>query len=579
MYSSFPFYFCIGTPKLKTGLKDIRCLTFERFCVNALIMKKRFITLVIVAITISLVGLVGIQLYWISNAVAVKEANFEQGVSEAASRAIYKFNKQELARKVMRQRERSQNLHQLSHMLDSLNRAYYNRIISRESGENYRYGDRPESMQQELNVQLREEQMMGQMVKPIDTSMVLPDDEQPHIDGGYLPDNDPLQEQDPLHAFFDRSKIISDLLNDLFSGNYTFQHSDEESVANLDSLINQELQSQGIKTTYEFGVYNPARHTLIQEKTGTYTEDLLESRFAYHLFPNDIFVNPEYLLLHFPQQESYILAQMGFMLSTSIILILVIISSFAFTIFTIIRQKKLSVMKNDFINNMTHELKTPISTISLACQALSDQDVQKSENLYQSYINVINEENERLGLLTEKVLQTALIEKARIRLNKTTLDLHTLIENAIEKIGLAVKEKDGQIITRLNATQSSVKADKVHMTNVFSNLLDNANKYSPHSPHITVITENTSDGVLVHVKDKGIGISRVNQKKIFDNLYRISTGNIHDIKGFGLGLSYVKAIVEKHGGNVSLESEPNKGSRFTVYIPFGYNGESPPKQS
>ncbi len=536
-------------------------------------MKKRFIILVIVAISISLLGLLGIQLYWIRNAVAVKEVNFDRGVSEAASRAIYKFNKDELSRKIIREQDRSRHISQLSQMLDSLNRRYYDQFVARQSEQSPRVDAGGGILWQDINIQLREQFGTGAGVSSYDTTMVFGGYQQePGNNTGYLPESMQSPGQDPLNAFFERSRIIGDLFEDLFSSRYTFQVSDEESIANLDSLLAQELQSQGIKTPYEFGVYHPAKHTLVSEKTGQYSNDLLQSQYAYHLFPNDLFVNPEYLLLHFPQQEGYILSQMNAMLGASIVLLFILISSFAFTIFTIFRQKKLSVMKNDFINNMTHELKTPISTISLACQALSDQDVKKSEPLYQSYINVINEENERLGLLTERVLQTALIEKARIRLNITGLDMHELIESAIQKIILQVEAKHGTIQTKLNATSSYVRGDKVHLTNVISNLLDNANKYSPHTPKITITTENTGKGILIHVDDEGVGINRANQKKIFDNLYRVSTGNLHDVKGFGLGLSYVKAIVEKHGGSISLESEPMKGSRFTVFIPFGYDG-------
>ncbi len=538
-----------------------------------LFMKKRFIILVIVAISISLLGLLGIQLYWIRNAVAVKEVNFDRGVSEAASRAIYKFNKHELTRKIIREQDRSHHISQLSQMLDSLNRRYYDQFFARQSEQSPRVDAGGGILWQDINIQLREQFGPGAGVSSYDTTMVFDGHQhQPGHDTGYLPESMRVPGQDPLNAFFERSRIISDLFDDLFTSRYTFQVSDEESIANLDSLLAQELQSQGIATPYEFGVYNPAKHTLVREKTGEYSNDLLQSQYAYHLFPNDLFVNPEYLLLHFPQQDRYILSQMNAMLGASIVLLIILISSFAFTIFTIFRQKKLSLMKNDFINNMTHELKTPISTISLACQALSDQDVQKSEPLYQSYINVINEENERLGLLTERVLQTALIEKARIRLSITGQDMHELIQNAIQKIILQVEAKHGTIQTNLNATSSYIKGDKIHLTNVISNLLDNANKYSPHTPQITISTENNGKGILVHVDDQGVGINRINQKKIFDNLYRVSTGNVHDVKGFGLGLSYVKAIVEKHGGNISLESEPMKGSRFTVFIPFGYDG-------
>ncbi len=519
------------------------------------------------AISISLLGLLGIQLYWIRNAVAIKEVNFDRGVSEAASRAIYKFNKYELTRKIIRQQDRNQHLNQLSRILDSLNYVHYNQMFARQSEQMLSGEGGYPLFWQDFGFQFRDPQLAV-----TDTSSIMEGSGFRMPETGYLPDAGSAFAQDPLSAFFERSKIISELFDELFSSRYRFQLSDQESIHALDSLLTQELQSQGIKTPYEFGIYNPVQHTMLAERSRVHTQELMQSPYAYHLFPNDIFVNPEYLLLHFPQQERYILSQMNAMLGTSIVLLMIIISSFGFTIFTIIRQKKLSVIKTDFINNMTHELKTPISTISLACQALSDQDVQKSETLYQSYINVINEENERLGLLTEKVLQTALIEKARIRLNVTGTDIHELVRDAIRKVDLQVKAKHGTIETRLDAEYCYIRADKVHLTNVFSNLLDNANKYSPASPHITVSTENTSDGVLVHVQDRGVGISRQNQKKIFENLYRVSTGNIHDVKGFGLGLSYVKAIAEQHGGHVSLESEPNKGSRFSVFIPFGYDG-------
>ncbi len=537
-------------------------------------MKKRFIILVIIAITISLMGLVGIQLYWIHNAVAIKEINFDRGVSEAASRAIYKFNKYELTRKIIRQQDRGIHLNQLSSILDSLNRAYYNQIFSQQAEQNIHRDAGLGFLWQDFEFSYSEQFGSDHNITMYDTSYAWQAEGHQRPDRGYLPGAGRTVQEDPFSAFFERSRIINDLFDDLFSARYSFQVSDEQSIATLDSLLGYELQSQGLKTPYEFGVYNPVQHALVKEKTGAHTNELLKSHYAFHLFPNDIFVNPEYLLLHFPQQERYILSQMNAMLATSIVLILIIISSFAFTILTIFRQKKLSVMKNDFINNMTHELKTPISTISLACQALSDQDVKKSETLYQSYINVINEENERLGLLTEKVLQTALIEKARIRLNITGIDLHELINDAIEKIGLQVKKRHGTVHTCFNADYSYIQGDKIHLTNVLSNLLDNANKYSPHAPEITVTTENTSQGVLIHVDDNGVGISRANQKKIFENLYRVSTGNIHDVKGFGLGLSYVKAIAEKHGGTISLESEPMKGSRFSVFIPFGYDGRN-----
>ncbi len=535
-------------------------------------MKKRFIALVIITISLSLAGLLIIQLYWIRNAVAVKEVNFERGVSDAVSRAIYKFNKQELARKLTRQHERNQYIGQLTHLLDSLNRLHYELVFSSKSQHNNPIYDESDLFWLDSQFMQNPDFYDGWQAEALDTSFNMVNYEYYGTGPGYIPQFDPSAQNDPFAAFFERSRMINDLFDDLFSSRYSFQVTEKESLKALDSLLHYELQRQGVKTPFEYGIYHPHQHTLVSERTGKHSQELLKSPYAFHLFPNDLFVNPEYLLLHFPQQERYILSQMNTMMGASVVLLLILVSSFGFTILTIIRQKQLSAMKSDFINNMTHELKTPISIISLACQALNDQDVKKSEPLYHNYINVINEENERLGLLTERVLQTALIEKAKIRLNYTGFDLHQLIQDAAEKVGLHVEARHGTIITDFAAEYSYVKADKVHLANVFSNLIDNANKYSPNSPQIKIRTENNEKGVLVHVEDKGIGISRANQKKIFDNLYRVSTGNIHDVKGFGLGLSYVKAIVEKHGGSILLESEHNKGSRFTVFIPFGYDG-------
>ncbi len=199
---------------------------------------------------------------------------------------------------------------------------------------------------------------------------------------------------------------------------------------------------------------------------------------------------------------------------------------------------------------------------------LSDKDIQKSEVLYQNYINVINEENRRLGNLTERILQSATLEKGEILLKMEEVDIHELIGEAIKNIQLQVEKKGGRIIKKLNAEMHHINADKVHITNVIFNLLDNANKYTREVPEIEVTTENSYSGLLISVKDNGPGISKSNQKRIFEKLYRVPTGNIHNVKGFGLGLSYVKAIIEKHGGKITLESELNKGSKFILYLPI-----------
>ncbi len=340
----------------------------------------------------------------------------------------------------------------------------------------------------------------------------------------------------------------------------------------IDSLIETNLKAKGIKTDYEFGIYDPFTNQMLLQKTGKYPQELLTESFAYNLAvsPGTFYV-PEKLLIFFPDEQQFIIRQIWRLLSVSIVLFLIIIISFYMTIQTIFRQKKLSEMKNDLINNMTHEFKTPISTIALACEALRDRDIQKSEDMYNSYISVISEENKRLGGMAEQILQQAVFSQGKMKLKKELLDMHQIVEDAVNRKLLEVQSKEGTITVTENARKSMVTGDKIHLTNAVINLLDNAIKYTLDIPKIVVNTINKGDKILIRVSDNGIGISKSNQKKIFEKLYRVHTGNVHDFKGFGLGLNYVKVITELHGGTVTVDSEPGKGSTFTIGLPIEKN--------
>ena len=336
----------------------------------------------------------------------------------------------------------------------------------------------------------------------------------------------------------------------------------------IDSLITDELNKKSISANFEFGIFSTERERLVLGTEKVNPAIFLENAYAFQLFPDEYIKEPDYLMIYFPNERGFLIGQMAGLLVISIALILIIIFSFTYTIITIYRQKRISEMKNDFINNMTHEFKTPISTISLACQALKDKDVAKTNDLYESYIGVIGEENGRLGAMAEKILQSAVLEKKQIELKKEWFDIHEVITDVVNKIGIQVQIKDGRIETDFKAVPAEIHADKIHFTNLINNLLDNANKYSPHKPVIRVKTENVQTGVMISIEDNGIGISKKNQKKIFDKLYRVPMGNLHDFKGFGLGLSYVKVMLEYHKGSISLESELKKGTKFDVFLPY-----------
>jgi two-component system phosphate regulon sensor histidine kinase PhoR len=283
-------------------------------------------------------------------------------------------------------------------------------------------------------------------------------------------------------------------------------------------------------------------------------------------------------MVYFPYEQQFLITRLWLLLAISAFLISAIIFSFTYVVSTVFRQKKVSEIRNDFINNMTHEFKTPISTISLACEALSDKDIIKTPGVYDSYIRVISEENGRLAGMAEKILQSARLQKGEISLKIENVNIHEALTDAISKINLQIEKKGGVIFEELKAKQAVIQADRVHITNIIFNLLDNANKYTPWAPIIHISTKNIAQGILFSIQDNGIGISKSNQKKVFEKLFRVPTGNIHNVKGFGLGLSYVKTIVEKHQGKITLESELKKGSQFSIYLPFNstlknaYNG-------
>ncbi len=335
----------------------------------------------------------------------------------------------------------------------------------------------------------------------------------------------------------------------------------------IDSLIDYRLKKHNIYIKYRFSIFNESNNHLLYKYPSLNEKVFLGQAYAFPFNSNDM-VQHIYLMVHFPNERRFLLQESKLVVFTSIILILSIIFLFWYSLSTIIRQAKLSTLKNDFVNNMTHEFKTPISTISLACQALMDKDMEKTPELYETYIAIIDEENKRLGGMAEKILQTAILDKGELKLNQEWVNVHEVIKDVAKNIEIQIAQKGGKLILNLKAEHFIIKADLLHLSNVIYNLLDNANKYTFDNPLIEVGTEKDGDCLKILIKDNGIGISKANQKKIFDKLYRVPTGNVHNTKGFGLGLSYVKAIISKHRGIIELESQPGKGSTFIIHLPF-----------
>jgi signal transduction histidine kinase len=337
-------------------------------------------------------------------------------------------------------------------------------------------------------------------------------------------------------------------------------------LANLKPMLQAELNHKGICLDFGYWVLSGQQDTVAAGHIVAASDSF--ATYKANLFPNDIFDKPDYLAVYFPDSHTYALQSLWVMLLFSAVFTLVIVATFGTTIHIIFKQKKLSEMKNDFINNMTHEFKTPIATISLATDSIANPKVYANPDKIQYYTNIIRQENKRMNVQVENVLQIAQLEKNDFKMNLQLLDLHALIAKAVESIQLQVEERMGQITAQLNALEHELKLDEVHAYNVICNLLDNANKYSPGSPEIKLVTRNVDGGIILAVEDKGMGMTRDMQLRVFDKFYRVPTGNLHNVKGFGLGLSYVKAIVKAHHGSISLHSEPGKGSRFEIFLPF-----------
>jgi len=369
---------------------------------------------------------------------------------------------------------------------------------------------------------------------------------------------------------------MTDIMDGLYDLNICQAITERVDTMQLDSLIGIKLKEQGIKAEYVFGVYNRFRKPEIMlPKAEEFNVNILTQGYKIQLFAtNDLTSDINYLRVYFPHQRGYLIKSMWVMLATSAVLLIIIMVLFSYAINTIYRQKKLSNIKNDFINNMTHELKTPISTISLACEALHDPDMRKSDSAMNSYLGMIRDENKRLGVLVESVLRTSVFEQGEMKLQVQPVNIHNVIEQVISNIDIQIKKKKGDITTHLDASEPVVQGDLLHITNVVYNLIDNAIKYSETEPHIDIYTRDEMAGIAIAFKDNGIGISKENQRKVFDKLYRVPTGNIHNVRGFGLGLSYVHGIVTKHGGTVEVESELKKGSIFTIHLPYKYEKEN-----
>ncbi|MBS7318385.1 two-component sensor histidine kinase [Prevotella sp. P3-120] len=334
----------------------------------------------------------------------------------------------------------------------------------------------------------------------------------------------------------------------------------------LDQDIRAELLNNGVNIPYHFTVSTTDGREVY--RCPDYTDEGEEYNYSQLLFRNDPQSKMGLVRIHFPEMNSYIFSSVRFMIP-SIIFTIVLLITFIFTVVVIFRQKRYTEIKNDFINNMTHELKTPIASISLAAQMMNDNTVTKTEAMTKHLGGVIADESKRLRFLVEKVLQMSMFDKKSIVFKKKELDLNEMVENIASTFSLRVEHTGGKIFTEIEAVDSAIYVDELHFQNAITNLMDNAVKYrKPEEPiNIFIRTWNDNDRLYLSIRDNGQGIKRENIKKVFEKFYRVHTGNKHDVKGFGLGLAYVKKVIDLHQGEIKCESELGKGTKFTISLP------------
>ncbi len=379
----------------------------------------------------------------------------------------------------------------------------------------------------------------------------------------------PTTKRDTIEKIVYKLDLIEKALEDMSKHDRSIR--ERLDTAQLEFMLASSLRANDVTHGFEFGILRESPDSMIFAKTmlagAIPSPALFASEFRTRLFPNDVSATANQLVVRFPDYKPAWILTFSPVLVSSGAFMLLIMGCFGFTMFTLVKQKKLSDMKTDFINNMTHELKTPIATISIASEALKEPLVRSDANRVERFVGVIHDENKRLAQHVEKVLQAALMERGELKLNIVQTNLHQLVEKTVKSLALQIEQRCGRLVCNLEALYPCIHADEQHVTNVIFNLIDNANKYSPNAPQITVFTRNIGDSIILSVADNGIGMSKEAQKHIFEKFYRVPTGNLHDVKGFGLGLSYVHSIVTAHGGTIAVDSEFGTGSRFEVMLP------------
>ncbi|MDG1697611.1 MAG: HAMP domain-containing sensor histidine kinase [Polaribacter sp.] len=521
-------------------------------------MKKKMFVLIVILMSSSLIGIIAVQVFWINNAIESKKEQFKNDLQKSLGSVSERIN----------EREEAEFEKQIDGLIENIGLATNAQI------KNYFF--------QQIDTTTKQKITFGGTF--LEKNFKLPTD--------FL-DNDSiiLKRVSGKQDFF-QTRLIKGVDNIFTSENkkrysFTKRYKDMEKpyfsqaleaykktkpihqrVSNreLNTTIKEELEKRNVSLDFKYGVYS-IDGLATKLKSGYYTINKKDS-YRYPFFFNTSGDVEYELYVTFPDKDEHILSGISNILILSLFFILIIVIAFSSSLYQLIRQKKISEIKTDFINNMTHEFKTPIATINLALDSIKNPKIIHNNDKVLRYVQMIRDENKRMHSQVENVLRISRLEKNEIEISKETVDLHDIIEDAISRIGLLIADNQGRLDMHFEAITAEIPGNQFHLTNVIVNILENALKYSEGPPKIDVYTESTNKFFVFKIKDEGIGMSKAVQKLVFNKFYREQKGNIHDVKGHGLGLAYVKEIVEKHHGTVFVESEKGVGSLFTVKLPL-----------
>jgi len=541
-------------------------------------MNKSKFTLLIIMMALSMVGIIWVQAIWIRNAIAISNENFNNVVVSCLNNAA----------ELIMSSQRMNYLNNYSPAPLSSGAGYPLGSVNYQSIHSYSSID-----SNGISVQLYSGSVGANEYRYNSRSYIFSGDKDAASDSAILriaarneatknnivmrgENSRPLSARQ--HDFLDwvKNRVVEfhNLSDQLIMEIYQWEKTLDINNEDVDRALKQTFAYAGIKTPYEFAII---RNGQVQDGAFKKASELnfFKSSYVVRLFPGNIIsqfpgniISQDVILsVIFPARANYVLGQVLWLLGGSLAFSLFIVATFGFSLFFIVRQKKVSEIKSDFLNNMTHEFKTPIATISLAADTISNPKVINDEAKILQFVSMIKKENSRMNKQVETILQIASLDKKEIQFNFENISMHTIIDYVLDTMEIQVQHKNGQIIKSYKAVNPFINGDQEHLSNLVNNLLDNAVKYSPENLEITVTTKNVDGGFVFSVEDKGIGMTKAVQSKVFERFYRQSSGNIHNVKGFGLGLHYVRTIIEAHKGTINVTSEPGKGSRFEVFLP------------